>query len=93
MHIRIEGMVSIKDAIEVLSEALHMLSEHGVTSVSDMNFYCSIYDENGEEREVLGANGNEVGILYKANTNPKPIEIPVNPRSKANPRFRSVSCD
>ncbi len=50
--------------------------------------YCTIYDASGDEREVLGSNGREVGILYKANADPIPIKIHSNQRTKTNPSFK-----
>ncbi len=89
MHVRIEGKASIQEAISAFSEALKMLTEHGVVAISDMNIYCSIYDSEGYEREVTGEHGEDVSIFYKANINPKPIKIATNPRVKNNPRFKS----
>jgi len=89
MHVRIEGKASIEEAISAFTEAMNMLSEHEISFVSDMNLYCSIYDEHGDEREVVGANGNNVGIIYKANADPKPIKIQTNRYDKSNPRFKA----
>jgi len=89
MHIRVEGMASIDEAMVAIKEAFDMVAEKGITYVSDINFYCAIYDSNRDEREVTDEKGNPISIFYKANPEPKTIRVPANPRSKSNPRFKT----
>lgn len=88
MHIRVEGKARVKEIAEAIKESLNLLEGYGIESISDVNLYFAIYDENGEESELIGPDYQDVGIVYKVNKEPKQKSVPINSRSRTNPRIK-----